>query len=234
VDCSTRNANGEWDWWHIDAGDDDRFVVKPQYDGDPRLIHQPTYPSGGPRDRWPLRCDGGPRGLLDFDAARNTAVARAQAQLHAEQKDYARLVADHPPAEPLTVFLERHRANPDGYPREQAVADHHAQPLVRALNRTSAWDRYPNLGLWVLGPDSDPVSRFTRDSQPDLDRAAAWAITASALLTLDGEWVDTNALGSFTHVLPGEDRDTTYARQSTAYLDELDEDCVVVGLLCHC
>jgi hypothetical protein len=181
-----------------------------------------------------MGCDGGPRGLLDFEATKAEAVAQARAQWQAEQQDFARLVADHPPAEPLTVFLERHRANPGGYPRDQAVADHHAQPLVRALNHRSAWEHYPSLGLWALGPDSDPISHFTRDPQPALDLAAAWALTATALLTLDGQWIEADRPGLFVNALPGEEPSAAYARQTTAYLDGLDDDCVVVRLLCHC
>jgi hypothetical protein len=228
------NPDGEWDWWRIDAGDEDRFVVRPEYDGDPRLIHQPAGSGGQARERQALRCDGGPRALLDFDAARAAAVARARARWQAQQRDFARLVADHPPAHPLAAFLRRHLADPVGYPREQAVADHHAQPLVRALNRQSVWERYPSLGLWVLGPESDPITEFTRDLQPDLDTAAAWALAAAALLTLDGQWIEHDRPGPFTDVLPDETASIAYARQSTAYLDALDPDCVIVRLLCHC
>lgn len=221
------NPRGEWDWWRIDAGWGDRFAVKPEHDGDARLIHADD-------EREPLRCDGGPRGLLDFAATRQQAVDRAYAEWHGQQRDFQKLVADHPPAQPLTAFLARHDADPEGYPREQAVADHHAQPLVSALNHRSVWDRYPSLGIWVLGPDSDPITRYTRDPQPDLDEAARWAVTRYALLTLEGEWIDREGLGSFAGPDAGEDGSAAYARQSDAYLDGLDEDCVVVRLLCHC
>jgi hypothetical protein len=171
---------------------------------------------------------------LDFDATREAAVGRARARWQAEQRDFARLVADHPPAEPLTAFLERHHESFGGYPREQAVVDHHAQPLVRALSHRSAWDRYPHLGLWVLGPDSDPISRFTRDHQADLEEAAVWAIATFALLTLDGQWIDAERPGRFAKVPPGETPSAAYARQAAAYLEELDEDRVIVRLSCHC
>ncbi|MFS4095857.1 hypothetical protein [Streptomyces sp. AF1A] len=226
------NPNGEWDWWHIDAGDEGGFAVGPEFDGDPRLIFGTTSSAGRPRR--PLRCDGGPRGLLDFEATKAEAVAEARARWQAEQRDFARLVADHPSAEPLSAFLARHRANPRGYPREQAVADHHAQPLVRALSHRSARERYPNLGLWVLGPESDPISCFTRDLRADLDGAASWALATTALLTLDGQWTEADRPGPFTHVLPGEEPSAAYARQTTAYLDGLHEDCIVVRMLCHC
>ncbi|WP_344134344.1 hypothetical protein [Luedemannella flava] len=221
------NPAGAWDWWRIDAGRGYRFAVKPEHDGDPRLIH-------GDDDPEPLHCDGGPRGLLDFDAMRQQAVDRARAEWHTQQRDFQKLVADHPAAQPLTTFLARHEADPEGYPREQAVADHHAQPLIRAVNHQTAWERYPSLGIWVLGPNSDPISQLTREPRPDIEHAAAWAVTTYALLTTDGQWIDPDQLGPFAELRDGEDADDAYARQSSAYLDNLDEDCVIVRLLCHC
>ncbi|MGI5239870.1 hypothetical protein [Dactylosporangium sp. CA-139066] len=221
------NPAGEWDWWRIDASRGYRFAVRPEHDGDPRLVH-------GDDDLEPLHCDGGPRGLLDFDATRRQAVDRARAEWHAEQRDFQRLVADHPAAQPLTAFLARHEADPEGYPREVAVADHHAQPLVRALNHQSAWERYPSLGIWVLGPNADPITSFTRDPQPVFDDAAAWAVTSYALLTIDGRWIDPDQLGPFAGLRERQDAGSAYARQSNAYLDSLEEDCIIVRLLCHC
>lgn len=221
------NPAGEWDWWCIDAGRGEGFAVRPEHDGDPRLLH-------GDGDREPLHCDGGPRGLLDFAATRRQAVNRARAEWQAQQHDFQKLIADHPPARPLTAFLDRHQADPVAYPREQAVADHHAQPLIRALNHCTAWQRYPSLGVWVLGPDTDPISQFTRDPQPDFDGAAAWAVTTYALLTADGHWIDPERLGPFAAPHPGEEADEAYARQADAYLDNLGDDYVIVRLLCHC
>jgi hypothetical protein len=229
------NPDGRWDWWHIGAGDD-QFAVKPRHDGDPRLIHQPAWPGGAPRERLPLRCDGGPRALLDFEATRASAIADARDSWQAEQQDWQRLVAGHPPALPLSAFLARHHTDPQGYTREQATADHHRQPLIQALNHRPQ-DRYPysypNLAIWILGPNADPISYYTRDPQTDLDLAAAWAIPTFALLTTDGQWLDADQPGPLGHALPGEDRSAAYARQATAYLDALDGDCVIVRLLCH-
>jgi hypothetical protein len=221
------NPAGEWDWWRLDADAEFHFAVRPGDEGDPRLIHDPTGEGTS-------SCAGGPRGLLDFAATRAAAVARKNAQLRAEQDDFARLVADHPAAEPLTAFLARHRADPAGYPRERALADHHAQPLVRALNQGSAWQRYPALGVWVLGPRTDPITRFTRDPRPVLDHAAVTALAATALLTLDGHWIEPDRPGVFAAPLPGEDAAAAYARQSDAYLEALAGDGLVVRLLCHC
>lgn len=120
------NPDATWDWWRIDAGEKARFAVKPEHDGDPRLIYgDPEY------ERETLRCDGGPRGLLDFGAPHRDTIA------------------------------------------------------------------------------------------------------CSALLTLDGEWLGlkpySNAAGHDSSAA----RDA-YFEQSTAYLEKLDADCVVVRLLCHC
>lgn len=223
------NPNATWDWWRIDAGVGERFAVRPAHDGDARLIH--GDPNDGCHPREPLRCDGGPRGMLDFDATRREALTAALNSWEAQQLDFQRLVADHPPARPLTDFLARHAADPDTYPREQAVADHHAQPLIRALNHRSVWDRYPGLGIWVLGPDTDPITAYTQDPQPAFARAETWSIARPAMLTLDGEWV---GLKPYDWDRQGEDDADAYARRSTAYLDGLDGDCIIVRLLCHC
>ncbi|GAA3453781.1 hypothetical protein [Dactylosporangium matsuzakiense] len=220
------NEAGEWDWWRISAGEH-CFTVRPGYDGDPRLIH-------GDGDRKPLRCDGGPRGLLDFEATRRRAVEQARARWEAEQRDFERLVADHPPARPLTAFLARHEAEPDGYPRETAIADHHAQPLIATLNHQRLWPRYPNLALWVLGPNTDPITHYTRDPEPVFAAAAAWAVTTYALLTVDGRWLTRERPGPFGERQADEDADTAYARRCTAYLDDLPPDHIVVRLHCHC
>jgi len=189
--------------------------------------------NGDPREQARLRCDGGPRGLLDFEITRSEAVARARATWEAQQADFRRLLAGHPPARPLTAFLAEHEADPEGYPRERAVAEHHAQPLVRALNHRSARERYPNLGVWVLGPDSDPITKFTRDPEPEIAQTAINALLSYALVTLDGEWIQRDRLGQFASPQASEAAATLYARQATAYLENLDEDSVIVRLLCH-
>ncbi|WP_152627060.1 hypothetical protein [Streptacidiphilus melanogenes] len=229
------NPDGEWDWWRIDAGDEERFMVRPKFAGDPRLVHQATHPNGKPRDRLPHRCDGGPVGLLDFAATRAAATARAEVRFRAEQHEFGRLAAHHPPAEPRIAFWRRHRADPHAYPLAQAVTDHQAQPLVRALSNPSALP-YPNLRLatHVLAPDVDPIAHFTRDLRADLRRAAAVALMAYALLTLDGQWTEAAGPGPFTDLLPEEDPATGFARQTGNYLESLDADCLVVRLLCHC
>lgn len=228
------NPGGQWDWWHLGAGEN-QFAVKPEYDGDPRLIRERFWPGGAVHDQVPLQCDGGPRALLDFAATRAAAIADARGEWEAEQRDWERLVSLNPPAQPLSAFLARHRADPEGYPRERAIADHHSQPLIRALSRRSPDDpySYPNLAVWILGPDSDPITYYTRDPQTDFDEAAIWAIPTYALITMEGQWIDADHPGTFGTALPGEDASGAYARHATAYLDSLDSGCVIVRIRCH-
>jgi hypothetical protein len=106
--------------------------------------------------------------------------------------------------------------------------------LIRQLNNRSVWERYPNLSVWVLGPDSDPISQYTRDPQAVYDSVAAWAITDTALLTLDGQWIEAGTAGQLGAALPAESQVDAYVRLSTAYLDAVDDNCIIVRLLCHC
>ncbi|MGC9376185.1 hypothetical protein [Streptomyces sp. MH13] len=70
---------GEWDrWWLGRPGEE--FDVLPGHQADPRLVRAPRDAYGEPRDGTPGRCDGGPRGLLDFPGMR-TRAARLAARL---------------------------------------------------------------------------------------------------------------------------------------------------------
>jgi hypothetical protein len=233
------NPDGQWDRWRLDGGIEERLAVKPEYEGDPRLIHRRTEPNGEPRERLPLQCDGGPRGLLDLDRMIANDVAQTRVRWRPELEDWKRLVAEHPPALPLAMFLARHQAEPDAYARQQAIAEHTNQPLIRAWARLSEKDDYPNLGPGALhryrGRDSsDPIAHYSRDEHDILDREAAWVIPTFALLTLDGQWADAEQPGSFATGRLPEDRSIEYARNATAYLQDLDPDAMIVRLVCHC
>lgn len=230
------NPQGEWDWWRIGAGGEEGFVVRPGYEGDPRLLYGEPWPGEEPSGRVPGCCDGGPRGLLDFAATRAAVAARAGARWRAEREEFSRLAATCPPAEPRVVFWARHRADPDAFPLERAVADYLAQPLLRALRDPAVLAPYPGLrrAPGLLGSRIDPIAYYTRDLEADARREAAGALGAFALLTLEGEWTSAVSPGSFAGGLPGEDPAVAYFRLSGEYLELLEENCVVVRLLCHC
>ncbi|WP_431994859.1 hypothetical protein [Streptomyces griseoflavus] len=80
---------GEWDqWWLGRPGEE--FDVLPGHEADPRLVRSPRDAFGAPRHWTPGQCDGGPRGLLDFQGMR-TRAAQLAASLdpyHASQTPY--------------------------------------------------------------------------------------------------------------------------------------------------
>ncbi|WP_371657340.1 hypothetical protein [Streptomyces sp. NBC_00280] len=67
---------GEWDqWWLGRPGEE--FDVLPGHEADPRLVRAPRDASGEPRHWTRGQCDGGPRGLLDFQGMRTRAAQLA-------------------------------------------------------------------------------------------------------------------------------------------------------------
>jgi hypothetical protein len=73
------NPVGEWDGWIIHARPETPYLVRPEYDGDRRLLTAGTVPGGatGLAPLGPLECYGGPRGLLDLAAMRRRVVRGA-------------------------------------------------------------------------------------------------------------------------------------------------------------
>ncbi|MFB7115523.1 hypothetical protein [Streptomyces sp. NPDC056190] len=222
------NPHGKWDWWHI--GSYDNLVSCPEFDGDPRLIHQPTWPNGEPRPRGRLRCDGGPSGLLDLDGMRALSAKHAAATWAV----WARFASEHPPAEPLSAFFARHGVTPGVHSPafDQAKSEHLAQPLVQALAQyavNGGDPHYPN--HLVL---QDPVALFACGEHEYVMRAAAHAVPTYALLTLDGRWADADDPRVLGEPRPDESDDEAYGRLADDHLRRLAEDTVMVQVRCHC
>ena len=96
------NPQGEWDWCRMSSYDN--LVVRAEHHGDPRLLHQPVPPDGESRPRGSLRCDGGPRGLLDLEGMRAISAADAGATWAV----WARFSAEYLPEDALIVQLLCH------------------------------------------------------------------------------------------------------------------------------
>ncbi|MFI9788273.1 hypothetical protein ACIHEI_32915 [Kitasatospora sp. NPDC051984] len=73
------NPNGQWDRKLQGRLEGRYFLHRPEAVGDPRLWNSwfEGHPDRDPLLGLPWRCDGGPRGLLDFDALRDALGRRA-------------------------------------------------------------------------------------------------------------------------------------------------------------
>ncbi|MEU4087051.1 hypothetical protein [Streptomyces aureus] len=209
------NPVGEWDWWAFHSSPGNGYLVLPRHDGDRRLVTASTVPRRKAKlDRLgPLECYGGPRGLLDFAGMRERAAREHDALLAA----WTELTAIHPPARPLAEFLARHEADPEVYSQADAKREHLAQPLVQDVaQRAVAGD--PHFGMSFLV--NDPLAYFAQEH----DESRLWAVQSAvpgfALITLDGTWLDAERDGHW--------------EQANHYLDTLDDEAVVLDLLCHC
>jgi hypothetical protein len=219
------NPVGEWDWWIIDASPGTAYLVLPEHDGDRRLFTPATVPRShaGQTTRFttdvldplgPLECYGGPRGLLDFDGMRRRRAERYDALRAA----WDGLTALHPPARPLTDFVARHEADPDGYSMADAKEDHLTQPLVQEVAQRAVTGADPHFDTSFLL--NDPIAYFAEEHDKSRQEAIGWAVAGFALLDLDGTWTDAYADG--------------YRERANAYLDGLPAEAVVVDVLCHC
>ncbi len=214
---------GEWDSWHVYGGyDGDGFVVTSTNEADPRLIFNPSFPLGEPRERMPLRWDGGPRGLLDFAATRAPVAAAALENRLAWQ----RFAAGYPPATSLSEFMARAHRDPAAYPVDRARQDYFEQPVVQAVNASPETRE-------LLPSSLDPVGYFGGSEEDFVQSVTLRVIPKNHLLTLDGHWID----GTSDHWgsklgLTGDYHQ--YYRFANDYLENLAPECLVVRARFHC
>ncbi|MEV7243146.1 hypothetical protein AB0N92_18135 [Streptomyces sp. NPDC093248] len=195
-----------WDYWRIEGGGCEFRVVAGHEEG-PRLLRETHTLSGKARDLPPSLGDGGPRGLLDLETPRAQAAAEARRAFEAWQA----FASGYPPVHPSSHFWARHFADPEGYPRMQAVEDYRTQPALVALADL------PELKYLVGG---DPAARLVGDLGAHVREAADQALTTPALLPhLDGHWL----------VIAGLER----CRYINDYLDAVTPDTIVVRVLYH-
>ncbi|MFE4971298.1 hypothetical protein ACFRAR_04170 [Kitasatospora sp. NPDC056651] len=212
---------GEWDYWSIRGGfaDDEGFLVRPGHETDPRLIFEHTRPDGTARTQAPSTWDGGPRGLLDFDAARAPVTAKAAA----DWRTWQQFADAYPTGRPFAAFAERARHEPDTYPMERAREDFLAQPVIGAANTSATvcgtFPRYV-----------DPIAYFHGTEEQFTRRRSAAVIPTPSLLTLDGRWIngDVRNWGE-KHGLTGD-----YYEFADQHLENLPDDCLVVRVWYHC
>ena len=213
---SAYNPHSKWDWYQIGGRWNGYFPVKPEAAGDPRLIAGAPGVGGRPcRDGW---CDGGPRGLLDFEALRKARATEAAN----EYDRWTALVDGLPEARPWSHFLGLHEANPDGYPIVRAREEYGAQPRVRKARMSDDL-------CWF----DDIITHFSPSRDAYAQRAAEQAVPGYAFLDLDGVWHAPGRMGWFGMSSDTEDDRAAYLRQMNERLDALDPATFLIAVDCH-
>ena len=213
---STYNPKSKWDWWVIGGRWLGYFAVKPDHHGDPRLIagRPGTFDNKGE----PGRVDGGPRGLLDYDALRRVKATEAGAVYDR----WTALVDGLPEARPWSEFVDRYQGDKEGYPIEQARADYGRQPRVRAALASEDF-------RWR----DDVIAEFAVDRETYMRCATEAAVPGFALLDLEGRWLEPGRMGWFGMSTDTEDSRLVYNARANAYLDGLPDDAWVIAVDCH-
>lgn len=213
---STYNPKSKWDWWVIGGRWLGYFTVKPEHDGDKRLItgRPGTFDNSGE----PGRVDGGPRGLLDFDALR-TVKATEAGEIYDR---WTKLVDGLPEAKPWAHFLGLRDTDPDSYPIDRARREYGAQPRVQAARESKDFRWY-----------DDVIAEFADGRETYTQRAAEAAVPGFALLDLEGRWLEPGQMGWFGMSSDTADSRLVYNARANAYLDDMPEDAWVIVVDCH-
>ncbi|NUQ99156.1 MAG: hypothetical protein HOY79_22240 [Streptomyces sp.] len=213
---STYNPKSKWDWWVIGGRWLGYFAVKPERDGDPRLIV--GRPGTFDNTAEPRRVDGGPCALLDFGALRKIKATEA-----GDVYDrWTALVNGLPEAQPWSQFVERYQGDKEGYPIDRARTDYGSQPRVQAALQSK------DFRFW-----DDVIGEFAVDRDTYTLRAAEAAVPGFSLLDLEGRWLEPGRMGWFGMSSDTDDSRLVYNARANAYLDDLPEDAWVVVVDCH-
>lgn len=193
-------GHGEWDHWNTDGG----LWVRPECVDDQLIVPSSTEWPGDP-----LRCDGGPKRVLDIVGMRSAAVATGREVWAAWQEAVRR----NPPARPFD------RLRPH-YADTAAVWEaFQAQPLVREFDARHG-DQGDLFNTVRPVGSVDVVTWFGDDEERFLEREAELAVTNYALVTTDGRWLDAETTPDYRSVL-------------RSYLDGLPDDAFLIELNCH-
>ncbi|GLL07540.1 hypothetical protein [Dactylosporangium matsuzakiense] len=213
------DPDGRWDRWRISGWRaPGPLPVRVGCEDDPRVLRVSKPP-----EEWdPGRCDGAPRGLLDFTADR--AASRRQAE-H-QWAEWSEVASRYPVGQPLRDFLLRHLTDKAGYPMSAADRDYLDQPVMHAY--MARYDLDPDRMIWH--EYNDPIGRFGYDADAYVRRQVARAVPPDELLRLDGVWV---YYAQFGTDLLDVDRWDLYYAAADAYLDALPAEAYIVRVQFH-
>jgi hypothetical protein len=220
---STYNPKSKWDYWRVGGRWARYFPVLPQVipEVDDRVITTDLsweWREASPEERAAMlgKVEGGPKGLLDLDRLRYEKVQEA-----AEKWDkFHAFAADYPPAKGWKQFLAERGSDE---PIERTRELYAAQPLVQAIREHPDYRFY-----W-----GSPIDEFSGEREDYLRKARRDAVPGYALLTLDGEWVAPGEMGWFGMSSDDDDSMETYKNWANEYIDNLDDDVILVVLDLH-
>lgn len=220
---SRYNPDSKWDWWciggrwrnslHAKAGVQPSMLVL----SDPHYTEQYLQP-GDEVQKWGpnkgMRCDGGPKGLLDFESMRAEAEAKAN-----ERYDRWLKVTDGTPyAEPWSHFYGLFQLGE--LTIDQARNLYRGQPRIEAMGKAKDLEWLDNEDFQV--GREEYVATARRDAVPGY-----------ALITLDRQWMAPGHMGWFGVSSDGPGEREAYNVEANRYLDELADDVLIVQIDCH-
>ncbi|MFJ5532406.1 hypothetical protein [Streptomyces sp. NPDC093261] len=216
---TTYNEQSKWDWWQIGGRWADHFIHRP--DADLRRLVRGSRSWMNEKDPHKLGyCDGGPRGLLDFEAMREEAARKAAKEFDR----WTDLTRDLPEALPWEHFTARVDAEgKDAYSIEQARKDYREQARVKAAAGDTEFRHW-----W-----EDVVAHFAAGRDALLEKARLEAVPGYALLRQDGTWDEPGRMGWFGMSEETDSSRAMFKGRTNAYLEELDPDAVIVNVDCH-
>lgn len=216
---TTYNEQAKWDWWCVGGRFGRHFHVKDGEISNPALIRGERGFSSPPDNAESRHLvDGGPRGLLDFDA-QLAAVTKRAGERH---DSWTALVDGLPDALPWSHFVERVGADEKAYPIDRARHEYGSQPRVIKARASKEF-------MWA----DDVIGTFAVDRDAYAARVARDAVVGFALIDLDGRWISPGRMGWFGMSSDTEDDRTAYAERVLPYLDGLPADALVVIVDCH-
>lgn len=222
---SIYNPESKWDWWVIGGRWRNSLHAKPGVQASALILSDPHYTERylKPSDevqKWAdnkgLRCDGGPKGLLDFESMR----AEAEVKAHCEFDRWLRVTEGTPHAHPWSHFY--------GLFQLGELTIDGAREKYRAQSRVQALDADEDL-RWR----DNAIEEFGLGREEYVATARRDAVPGYALITLDRQWMAPGRMGWFGASSDGPGEREAYKVMANKYLDELADDILIVQIDCH-
>lgn len=223
---SRYNPESKWDWWVIGGRWRNSLHAKPGVQADLLVLSDRHYTErylkeGDEVQKWApnkgLRCDGGPKGLLDFESMR----AEAEAEANGEFDRWEKAIEGTPHAKPWSHF--RGLFELGEITIDQARNLYGGQPRIEALRKDEHF-RYA---------DSDQLEAFELGREEYVATARRDAVSGYALITLDRQWMAPGRMGWFGMSSDGPGEREGYKVEANRYLDALADDVLIVQIDCH-